>query len=103
MTIVFIGGSRAVSRLNDVIRSQLDDLIQKNCRIYICDANGADRAVQQHFADRGYSNVVVHCMDHCRNDVGNWQVHPISHQGASGISPISRRRTSQWRVKRAAA
>ena len=59
MTTVFIGGSRAVSRLHDVIRGQLDDLIQKNCKIYIGDANGADRAVQQHFADRGYRDVVV--------------------------------------------
>jgi hypothetical protein len=81
MTTVFIGGSRAVSRLNEVIRGQLDDLIQKNCRIFIGDANGADRAVQQHFADRGYGNVVVYCMDHCRNNVGNWQVRPISHPG----------------------
>ena len=81
MTTVFIGGSRAVSRLNDVIRGQLDDLIQKNCRIFIGDANGADRAVQQHFADRGYGNVVVYCMEHCRNNVGNWQVRPIPHPG----------------------
>ena len=81
MTTVFIGGSRTVSRLNEVIRDQLDDLIQKKCKIFIGDANGADRAVQQHFAGRGYGNVVVFCMDHCRNNVGNWSVHPISHPG----------------------
>lgn len=81
MTMVFIGGSRAVSRLNQVIRVQLDDLIEKKCKIFIGDANGADRAVQQHFADRGYRNVIVFCMVHCRNNVGNWQVHPISNQG----------------------
>ena len=80
MTTVFIGGSRSVSRLNEVIRSQLDDLIQKKCKIFIGDANGADRAVQQHFADRGYRNVIVFCMVHCRNNVGNWQVHPISNK-----------------------
>jgi hypothetical protein len=82
MTTVFIGGSRAVSRLNDVIRGQLDDLIQKNCKIYIGDANGADRAVQQYFADRGYRDVVVFCMDHCRNNVGSWPVRPISYLGS---------------------
>ena len=81
MTTVFIGGSRAVSRLNEVIRGQLDDLIQKKCKIFIGDANGADRAVQQHFAVRGYGNVVVYCMDRCRNNVGNWPIRPISHQG----------------------
>jgi hypothetical protein len=78
MTTVFIGGSRAVSRLNEIIRGQLDDLIQKRCTILIGDANGADRAVQQHFAERGYRNVVVYCMDRCRNNVGNWELEPIS-------------------------
>lgn len=80
MTSVFIGGSRAVSRLNDTIRGQLDDLIQKGCTIFIGDANGADRMAQQHFADRGYGNVVVYCMDVCRNNVGNWQVRSIPRQ-----------------------
>jgi len=78
MTTVFIGGSRAVSRLNEVIRRQLDDLIEKKCTIFIGDANGADRAVQQHFADRGYRDVVVFCMGNCRNNVGGWQFRTIS-------------------------
>ena len=47
MTSVFIGGSRAVSRLNDTIREQLDNLIARGRQILIGDANGADRAVQQ--------------------------------------------------------
>ncbi len=72
MTIVFIGGSRAVSRLNQTIRQQLDDLIAKNCEFYVGDANGADRAVQQYLADRHYSHVTVFCMDQCRNNAGNW-------------------------------
>lgn len=72
MTTVFIGGSRAVSKLNAVIRTRLEDLIQKECQIVIGDANGADKAVQQFFADRGYSRVTVFCMDACRNNVGRW-------------------------------
>jgi hypothetical protein len=78
MTKVFIGGSRAVSRLNNVIRTQLDDLIRKGCSILIGDANGADRAVQQHFADRNYRNVVVFCMDRCRNNIGGWNIRSIA-------------------------
>jgi hypothetical protein len=78
MTKVFIGGSRAVSRLNNVIRTQLDDLIRKNCAILTGDANGADRAVQQHFADRNYHNVVVFCMAQCRNNMGGWDVRSIA-------------------------
>ncbi len=78
MTKVFIGGSRAVSRLNDTIREKLDDLIRKGCTILIGDANGADRAVQQHFADHKYQNVIVFCMDRCRNNVGGWSIQSIT-------------------------
>ena len=37
---VFIGGSRAVSKLNAVIRMRLDHLIKRGCTIFIGDANG---------------------------------------------------------------
>jgi hypothetical protein len=77
MTTVFIGGSRAVSRLNATIRERLDDLIQRRCLIFIGDANGADKAVQQHFADRNYRNVTIFCMGTCRNNVGNWDVRKV--------------------------
>jgi hypothetical protein len=77
MTTVFIGGSRAVSKLNAVIRTRLDDLIRKGCQILIGDANGADKAVQQFLADRGYSKVTVFCMDVCRNNIGSWEVHKV--------------------------
>jgi len=72
MTSVFIGGSRAVSRLSSIIRDKLDDLINRQCMIFVGDANGADKAVQQHFASRGYEHVTVYCMEHCRNNLGNW-------------------------------
>ena len=78
MTKVFIGGSRAVSRLNDLIRAQMDDLMRKGCMILIGDANGADKAVQQHFADSQYRNVTVFCMDRCRNNVGGWETRSIT-------------------------
>jgi len=72
MTSVFIGGSRAVSRLNPLIRAKLDDLMKRHCTVFIGDANGADKAVQQHLAATGYRNVVVFCMDQCRNNLGGW-------------------------------
>jgi len=81
MTAVFIGGSRAVSRLNSVIRAKLDELIGRNCEIFVGDANGADKAVQQHLADCGYRNVVVYCMDRCRNNVGKWTVRHVARPG----------------------
>jgi hypothetical protein len=78
MTAVFVGGSRAVSRLSGIIREQIDDLIAKNCAFVIGDANGADKAVQQHLADRKYPHVTVFCTEECRNNLGNWTVRVIA-------------------------
>ncbi len=42
---VFMGGSRAVSKLNATILAKPDDLMNRGCTILIGDANGADRVV----------------------------------------------------------
>ncbi|MDZ4800130.1 MAG: hypothetical protein SGI92_18390 [Bryobacteraceae bacterium] len=81
MTSVFIGGSRAVSRLNDDVCARLDDFVARGCTIFIGDANGADKAVQQHLAARSYMNVVVYCMDRCRNNVSGWPTRSIARSG----------------------
>lgn len=81
MTTIFIGGSRAVSKLNSPLREKLDDFVARRCKILIGDANGADKAVQQHLRDRAYGNVLVYCMDHCRNNLGDW---PVKHVTAPG-------------------
>ena len=78
MTSVFIGGSRAVARLNTTILSKLDDLIDRECLIVVGDANGADKAVQQYFAYRGYKHVLVYCMDACRNNIGHWPTRNVT-------------------------
>jgi hypothetical protein len=70
---VFIGGSRAVSKLNAAIRAQIDDLvINRGHTVLIGDANGADKAVQQYLSGRHYPHVVVFCMEECRNNLGRW-------------------------------
>ena len=74
---VFIGGSRAISKLNAVIRARLDDLMKRGCTIFIGDANVADRAVQQYFAKHQYPKVVVFCMEECRNNIGHWPTRSI--------------------------
>jgi len=74
---VFIGGSRAVSKLNALIRARLDDLIKRGCTILIGDANGADRAVQTYLAKKAYGDVIVFCMEECRNNVGAWPTRHI--------------------------
>lgn len=92
MTSVFIGGSRAVSRLNSTIVSKLDELIGRECLIFVGDANGADKAVQQHFASRGYEHVLVYCMDACRNNLGNWPTKKVKR-------PSSRRDFAYYAAK----
>ena len=87
MTSVFISGSRAVSRLNSIILDKLDDLINRQCMIFVGDASGADKAVQQHLASRGYGNVTVYCMDQCRNNLGNWPAkHVATPPGRTGFA-----------------
>lgn len=75
---VFIGGSRAVSRLNAAIRTRVDDvIIRPGHTVLIGDANGADKAVQQYLAERRYPNVVVFCMEKPRNNVGGWATRSV--------------------------
>lgn len=77
MTTVFIGGSRRIARLNDVIRSRADNIVQKELRVVIGDANGSDKAMQTFLAEKNYQHVIVHCVgSHCRNNIGEW---PIKH------------------------
>jgi len=79
MTKVFLGGSRHVSRLVPIVRSRLDRIIEKNLPVVVGDANGADKALQQHLDSMQYRNVEIFCSgDVCRNNVGNWQTRQIA-------------------------
>lgn len=73
MTTVFIGGSRSLTRLNDIIRTRADNLMRQQFTAIIGDANGADKAMQSYFAAKAYQHVVIYCMgDRCRNNLGDW-------------------------------
>lgn len=91
MKAVFLGGSRRISRLNDVIRPKLDDLADRGLRMFVGDANGADRALQQHLADRGYERVVVYAVTgFLRNNVGSWRIRLVdAPAGARGFDLYS--------------
>ena len=78
MSTVFIGGSRRLSRLSDDVRIRLDNMIRNGLAVLIGDANGADKAVQQYLASRGYRNVTVYYIEgRCRNNLGGWVTKPI--------------------------
>ncbi len=85
MKKVFVGGSRRISRLNDMLRKRLDQIIEKNLRVLLGDANGADKAVQAYFAECGYQNVELFCSaGNCRNNLGPWKVRSV-------VAPHSRK------------
>lgn len=88
MTKVFIAGSRQLSRLNADVKARIDTMIEKGFTILVGDANGADKAVQRHVAEKGYRNVIVHCMAaNCRNNVGGWPTREIAApKGAHGFA-----------------
>ena len=79
MTTVFLSGSRGISRLNDMIRDRVKNMMDKEFRIIIGDANGADKALQKYLSDLQYSNVMVFCSGQiCRNNVGHWDMRQVA-------------------------
>lgn len=87
MPSVFIAGSRQITRLPAEVKHRVDTMVEKGFQILVGDANGADKAVQQHLAGKQYANVLVHCMErHCRNNVGHWPTVEVSApKGARGF------------------
>jgi hypothetical protein len=78
MTKVFVGGSRRTSRLNEFIRSRIDNIIENGYTILVGDANGVDKSIQRYLFERGYTNVIVFCVENnCRNNIGNWESRQI--------------------------
>lgn len=78
MTTVFIGGSRSLTRLNDIIRTRVDNIMRQQFTVILGDANGADKAIQSYLAAKGYLHVIIYCMDDpCRNNVGDWPTQRI--------------------------
>jgi hypothetical protein len=60
-------------------------MVDHGLTILVGDANGADRALQAHFAERGYSDVIVYCSNNvCRNNLGNWSVRCVETDARPG-------------------
>lgn len=74
MTSVFISGSRHVVKLSDEVKQRLSNIIQQGFTVFVGDANGADKAVQNFLLENSYNQVIVFCSGNkCRNNLGNWQ------------------------------
>lgn len=73
MSIVFLSGSRNISKLNKAIKDRIDNIINNNYKIFIGDANGADKAIQKYLAEKKYKNVSIYFSGKiCRNNIGYW-------------------------------
>jgi hypothetical protein len=82
MSKVFLGGSRNLWHINQAIRTRLRNLITNKHTVIVGDANGVDKVAQTLFAEEGYKNVVVYCMDgECRNNVGQWEIKSVDSGG----------------------
>ncbi len=77
-SIVFIGGSRRITRLDAPVKARLNRIIEKQLRVILGDASGVDKLVQEHLRDAGYPLVEVFCTgDECRHNVGGWPTRSI--------------------------
>ncbi|MGB8478832.1 MAG: addiction module antidote protein [Acidobacteriaceae bacterium] len=87
MNTIFIGGSRHISRLPAEIKDRLNKVIDNRHCVLVGDANGADKAIQKHFADASYDKVSVFCTgEHVRNNLGHWPTHNVEPpHGAKGF------------------
>ena len=87
MKAVFVGGSRKLSRLNEVIRRRLGSIMDGGLWVFVGDADGADKALQKFFASHRYDRVLVYCVEgRYRNNVGHWPTKAVQPQaGARGF------------------
>lgn len=82
MNTVFIGGSRFLYRVTAEISQRLDNIISKQMRVIVGDANGFDKAAQSYLAKSEYPSVVVYCTaGECRNNVGSWPIRAVDYAG----------------------
>jgi len=75
---VFIAGSISIKNLTKAVTQRLDSIIAKGYEVVVGDAGGVDKAVQRHLHDRGYQSVTVYCINHPRNNIGEWPVESVT-------------------------
>jgi hypothetical protein len=63
MIKIFVGGSRRVTSRGAEVRRRLDEIIERRLPVLAGNANGVDKAVQQHSKERQHSQVEVFCME----------------------------------------
>lgn len=78
MITVFISGSRRISNISPEVMFRIKNILNKEGKILVGDANGADKSIQKYLMESKYKNVIVFCSgDKCRNNLGNWETRNI--------------------------
>ncbi|GAB2179496.1 hypothetical protein [Dongia sp. agr-C8] len=73
MTVVFLSGSRKISRIGCDVRERIKNMVENHLKIVVGDANGADKAMQSCLHEMDYSEVTVHFVGAApRNNIGHW-------------------------------
>lgn len=70
---VFIAGAREIRDLKSTVIDKLNNIIKKEYDIFVGDANGVDKNVQEFLNKKNYKKVTVYSMEKSRNNIGNWE------------------------------
>lgn len=82
---IFISGSIKIKRLDNNVLDRINNIIESSYQIFLGDANGVDRAIQEYLHAKEYVNVKIYCTgNRPRNNTGNWLVEHVSTTAAAG-------------------
>lgn len=75
---VFIAGPRALKTLHKSVKERLSNILENNFTIFVGDANGIDKQIQQFCFDNNYKFVKVFASNgKARNNIGEWEVENV--------------------------
>ncbi len=78
MKKVFIAGPREVKKLDNKVLVKLKAIKDKGYTVYVGDANGVDKLVQEFYKGLSYKNLEVFASNgRARNNLGAWKVNNI--------------------------
>ena len=72
---IFIGGTRSIKHLDNLIQERLQTIYQKNFDVLVGDCYGVDSLVQDYYKKINYEKVHVYASaGKARNNVGGWPI-----------------------------
>lgn len=75
---IFIAGPRAIKTLNKAVKERLENILNQNFTIFVGDANGIDKQVQQFCFENQYNSVKIFATNgKARNNIGKWEVENV--------------------------